>query len=274
MEPEDVISRQRHRQHLVVALVACFGLAMIAQMGRSCLISRAEAKVTAIEQQDLKATEQAVKNLMDSFGIAKTIHHPQYLERFDLASLEPQVARAKAQIKTAHETGNPDQKRLLSEQARQLLAVVSSITAERQAYLKLLDTAKDNYLSNIAALRTSIFGANGEIEKLVQGGFFKSNFAPMEELIGRAENSLQEATRLNGILLNGVFPDYLKIWQVAKEGSRIAEEAAVLIRGIPERVRKNDQTISTVRQGIEATVRLYPRAMAAAEHLNRYPRYV
>lgn len=274
MEPENIIRGQERRRRLLVAMIACFGLAILAQMGRSCLVDRAETSVTALEQQSLKAAEQDVQNIRNMFTAAKVVHHPQYLKKFEMASLDPLLAEAKAKIEAAHAADHPNDKENLAQEAEQLIARLDKAIGERRQYLVQLNAAKDGYFEKVSLLRSSIFGAKGRVTSLVSRGFFKSHFAAIEELTQRAESRLQETEKLNGVLLGGTaFPDYLKIWQTANDGLRIAEEAGRLIDEVPQRADKNKETLATIRRGIRGTEQLYPRAVAAAEHLTRYPRY-
>lgn len=260
------------RQHpVIVAAIAIFLLLGISMRIASCSIEHsAETKLEAT-QNDFAALEEKYASLASKLETAKKTHSPQYLSKFEINSLTEAMDKAKAILAQAEESESPDEIVALSEEANDSSRYVMNEIERRLAYIQQLDLALANYQAEVALLAEKIASCKQTIQELIGQGFFPEHFSEATNICEKVQTiygQLQEEINKNQDDL-----DYLKIWGGAKENQKIVENALQMARGVPELTKENAARIAEVQSRTEKTRGLHLRAFAAAQNLEKYPKY-
>lgn len=282
MFTEKVRMEIRQRPGVLAGLILCFILG-ITMRGVGCAMVRsAEASVQETQTSVLTVAD-SLEALETRFKAASTVHRAEYLKSFEVSSLSKTLASAKDKLAAAKAEGNPSNKKRIAQETVTLVSQITLKIQERIGYLDLLDRSRREFLTRLADLGGAIADNQKKVESIVAQGYFPKHFGPSgrlrseaELLLKRAEAMLPDAQIHEGNQPNEQWiskADYLSIWRIAQEGVGTAKEADRLADRVPALAQENKRQTQSLASNLTRTRELYPRAFAAAQHLEKYPLY-
>ena len=278
---EMVYKEMRRRSGLIVVLLICFtfGLAM---RGISWSMARS-AEMRIVEVQTTYAgITRSLEALETRFKSAGGIHRAEYLKSFEVASLRDGVSSAEEKLAGAKATSDPAVKKRIAQEAAAHVSEITAKIRERVEYLDLLDRSRREFLTRLADLEGAIANNQKNVAGIIAQGYFAKHFGPSGRLQDEAEALLTRAkAMLPREIPEGGQPndqwisqaDYLAVWKIAQEGIGTVTESVRLAESVPALAEENEKQIKALSGSLVRTGDLYPRAFAAAQHLEKYALY-